>query len=140
MVFASRSNLCFLCGSADISFGKILTATSRPSRVSLARYTSLIPPAPSGPTISYGPSFVPEARSMLARDYTARKPLRGNSSRVPGRMTGNSPETQPCLWLLVPHSSPPPPSPPIATVLAAGIYINDPKISPDGTAVAYDDD
>ena len=90
MVFASRSNLCFLCGSADISFGKILTATSRPSRVSLARYTSLIPPAPSGPTISYGPSFVPEARSMLARDYTARKPLRGNSSRVPGRMTGYS--------------------------------------------------
>jgi serine/threonine protein kinase len=45
-----------------------------------------------------------------------------------------------CLWLLVPHSSPPPPSPPIATVLAAGIYINEPKISPDGTAVAYDDD
>jgi hypothetical protein len=30
----------------------------------LARYISPIPPAPSGPTISYGPSFVPAASAM----------------------------------------------------------------------------
>src|SRR5262245_25776415 len=34
-------------------------ATVRSSLVSLARYTSPIPPAPSCETISYGPSFVP---------------------------------------------------------------------------------
>ena len=38
--------------SADTSFGRIFTATSRPSLVSFARYTSPIPPAPSGDTIS----------------------------------------------------------------------------------------
>jgi NYN domain len=42
----------WVAGSAENSAGRIFTATSRPSRVSLARYTSPIPPAPSGPTIS----------------------------------------------------------------------------------------
>src|SRR6516164_8548816 len=36
-----------------------LMATSRPSLVSRARYTSPIPPAPIGATISYGPSLSP---------------------------------------------------------------------------------
>ena len=44
-------------------------ATSRPSRGSRARYTSPIPPAPSGAMISYGPSFVPEVRAIRARHY-----------------------------------------------------------------------
>src|SRR6185436_17388208 len=39
-------------------------ATSRPSRVSRARYTSPMPPAPRGATISYGPSRVPGVRLM----------------------------------------------------------------------------
>src|SRR5215470_17894418 len=34
-------------------------ATKRPSLESRARYTSPIPPAPSGETISYGPNRVP---------------------------------------------------------------------------------
>ena len=38
------------------SSGSTLIATSRPSRGSRARYTSPIPPAPSGARISYGPS------------------------------------------------------------------------------------
>lgn len=43
-------------------------ATSRPSRVSLARYTSPIPPAPSGATISYGPNLLPVvSKGSLAR-------------------------------------------------------------------------
>jgi len=73
MVFASRSNRYFRAGSADISFGKILIATSRPSRESLARYTSPIPPAPSSPATSWGPSFVPGARGIKCRDYNLRQ-------------------------------------------------------------------
>ena len=45
-------------------------ATSRCRRVSRARYTSPIPPAPIGATISYGPSFVPAASAIIGRDYT----------------------------------------------------------------------
>ena len=44
--------------------GSTLMATSRPSRASRARYTSPIPPAPSGATISYGPRRVPADRGM----------------------------------------------------------------------------
>src|SRR6266481_2748932 len=44
--------------------GRILIATLRPSCISRARYTSPMPPAPSGSTISYGPSFVPEVRAI----------------------------------------------------------------------------
>src|SRR5215469_10254190 len=49
--------------------GRIFSATSRPRRVSRARYTSPIPPAPSGPTTSYGPSLVPGTSAMIGRDY-----------------------------------------------------------------------
>jgi hypothetical protein len=52
--------------------GKILMATSRESRVSFARYTSPIPPAPSEATISYGPSLVPEVRAIAARHYICK--------------------------------------------------------------------
>jgi hypothetical protein len=37
-----------LSGSREKAAGKTLIATSRPSRVSRARYTSPMPPAPSG--------------------------------------------------------------------------------------------
>jgi hypothetical protein len=44
-------------------------ATVRSSRVSRARYTSPIPPAPSGARISYGPSLVAGASGIGGRDY-----------------------------------------------------------------------
>ena len=45
-------------------------ATSRSSLVSLARYTSPMPPVPMGARISYGPSRVPAAKGMgLERSY-----------------------------------------------------------------------
>jgi len=44
-------------------------ATSRFKTESRARYTSPMPPAPSGDWISYGPSFFPGARAMSACDY-----------------------------------------------------------------------
>jgi len=52
ILMASRSNRCLRTGSAENSAGKIFTATSRPKRVSRARYTSPIPPAPSASRIS----------------------------------------------------------------------------------------
>src|SRR6266850_7113400 len=54
------------------SGGRSFNATSRPSLVSRARYTSPMPPAPSGATISYGPSFVPEVRAIRARNYSPK--------------------------------------------------------------------
>src|SRR5712691_10453389 len=59
--------------SAANDTGITLIATSRPSRGSRARYTSPIPPAPSGARTSYGPSFVPEARAIPARHYIPNK-------------------------------------------------------------------
>src|SRR5579859_7909192 len=53
--------------------GKILMATSRESRVSFARYTSPMPPAPSEAMISYGPSLVPEVRAIIARHYIRKR-------------------------------------------------------------------
>src|ERR1022692_550735 len=45
--------------------GNTLMATCRPSLVSLARYTSPIPPAPMAERISYGPSLSPDERGMF---------------------------------------------------------------------------
>jgi hypothetical protein len=55
-------------------------ATVRSSRVSRARYTSPIPPAPSGPTISYGPSLVPCDRPIVGRHYSLELPVSQNSA------------------------------------------------------------
>ena len=44
--------------------GRTLIATSRPSLVSRARYTSPMPPAPSGATTSYEPSELPASIPM----------------------------------------------------------------------------
>jgi hypothetical protein len=50
--------------------GETLMATLRFSRVSRARYTSPMPGRiRCGGTISYGPSFVPEATVIGARNY-----------------------------------------------------------------------
>jgi len=46
-----------------------LSATSLPSFVSVARYTSPMPPAPSGDWISYAPSLEPEVSPTRPR-YT----------------------------------------------------------------------
>src|SRR5215475_8943789 len=59
MVFASRSNRVFRFGDAIRAEFSTLIATVRSKRVSRARYTSPMPPAPSGAMISYGPSRVP---------------------------------------------------------------------------------
>src|SRR5580704_8706206 len=67
---ASRSKRCFASGLEDRCAGRILIATVRSRRVSIARYTSPMPPAPNGETTSYGPSFVPEVRVMRARHYS----------------------------------------------------------------------
>ena len=48
--FASRSKRASRSGSAANAAGSTLMATSRLSFVSVARYTSPMPPAPSGPT------------------------------------------------------------------------------------------
>src|SRR5438477_776269 len=61
---ASRSNRASRSRSALNVDGSTLIATARPSRVSRARYTSPIPPAPSAPTISYGPRRDPTARTI----------------------------------------------------------------------------
>src|SRR6516162_8007792 len=70
MVFASLSKRCLCTGSLQNWAGRILMATVRSSRVSRARYTSPIPPAPSGARISWGPSRVAGASAMIGCDYT----------------------------------------------------------------------
>ena len=55
-------------GGEDV--GRTFSATSRFSFVSRARYTSPMPPAPSGERISYGPRRVPAVRAKQLLDYT----------------------------------------------------------------------
>src|SRR6476659_2246863 len=62
------------------SSGRTFTATSRPRRESRARYTSPIPPAPSGERISYGP-----IRSLGESGMKC-----GNSTGIPRRAAGES--------------------------------------------------
>src|SRR5436309_84169 len=73
MVFASRSNRCLRAASEENCAGKILIATVRPRRVSRARYTSPIPPAPSGETISYGPSLAPRVSVTVVKLYLPKQ-------------------------------------------------------------------
>src|ERR1700693_3725168 len=61
---ASCSKRCNRSLCAESAEGRILIATLRSRRRSRARYTSPIPPAPSGSMISYGPSLVPEVRAI----------------------------------------------------------------------------
>src|SRR5437763_11724914 len=59
MVRASRSKRSFRLGLETKCPERTLMATSRPRRVSRARYTSPMPPAPNCPVTSYGPNLVP---------------------------------------------------------------------------------
>ena len=52
IVFASRSRRSRSSAFSESAAGRTLTATVRPRRVSLARYTSPMPPAPRGERIS----------------------------------------------------------------------------------------
>src|SRR5688572_30026305 len=83
-------------------------ATSRPSWVSVARYTSPMPPAPSGATISYGPILVPDVRLMWPPHAKSRGPH--PATRRCGMVRGEFPATCSCLQKLceeVLHREPP---------------------------------
>src|ERR1700720_4549659 len=69
-VLASRSNRIFNSELHERWDGRILMATERSKRVSRARYTSPMPPAPRAATISYAPSLVPAERSMSGANYS----------------------------------------------------------------------
>jgi hypothetical protein len=64
---ASRLKRSRVCADTLAPPGKTLMATTRSSRVSLARYTSPMPPAPSSVSISYGPRRVPAVSDMGVR-------------------------------------------------------------------------
>src|SRR6266508_2606320 len=63
--FASRSNRATRSRSSKNSSGSTFNATSRSRRASFARYTSPMPPAPSGAGTSYGPIRVPGVIATL---------------------------------------------------------------------------
>ncbi len=73
----SRWKRAIRSGSEASAAGSTFTATSRFSLVSVARYTSPIPPTPIWAVISYGPRRVPGVRPKLAwiirtgRSFTA---------------------------------------------------------------------
>src|ERR1700730_11150008 len=73
MARASRSKRSLASALSERCVGRILIATVRSRRVSRARYTSPIPPAPSGATIWYGPSLVPWARVIGGQNYNLRE-------------------------------------------------------------------
>ena len=83
-VFASRSKRARTSGFADRCCGSTLTATSRPSRVSRARYTSPMPPAPSGASDFVGT----EAGAGRQRHGEA---LDDSTPRRPARLTAAAP-------------------------------------------------
>src|ERR1700761_1727178 len=53
--------------------GRTLSATSRPRRVSRARYTSPIPPDPSGERISYAPNRAPATSAIGSHQITSNR-------------------------------------------------------------------
>src|SRR6187397_66910 len=64
-VLASRSNRARRSASCANASGSTLIATSRPRFLSVARYTSPIPPAPSGTPMVYAPRRVPGVSGMM---------------------------------------------------------------------------
>src|SRR5262245_1026767 len=71
---ASRSKRALNASSAATCSGSTLIATVRPRRVSVALYTSPIPPAPRGAMTSYGPSRVPGASATLRGRFYRENP------------------------------------------------------------------
>src|SRR6266550_2482727 len=67
-VFASRSNRARRSASCANASGNTLIATWRPRLVSMARYTSPMPPAPMADRISYGPRRVPGPNDISGCD------------------------------------------------------------------------
>ena len=81
-VLASRSKRASRSGSCAKASGRILIATCRPRLVSVARYTSPMPPTPIWAVISYGPRRVPAVRATASGcDY---RRCRGESGYVTG--------------------------------------------------------
>src|SRR5678815_1285234 len=79
---ASRSKRARRSESPVIARGRTLIATSRPSFVSRARYTSPMPPAPSGAPSSYWPNRVPGWIGMT-RQHSSESIPRGGSAPAP---------------------------------------------------------
>jgi hypothetical protein len=63
-------------------FAKALDLAVRSSRVSRARYTSPIPPAPIAAKISYGPKRIPGDSAILSRFYAEKKLVSGERHRL----------------------------------------------------------
>src|SRR6266568_1735516 len=59
--------------SSENAAGNTFTATSRPKAASRARYTSPIPPAPTGAMISKDPSFEPEVKAICEGHYSSQE-------------------------------------------------------------------
>src|SRR5262245_31281858 len=72
-ILASRANRSSAFSSPSRRVGSTLTATSRSSWWCRARYTSPMPPAPSGARISYAPIRLPVARAMGTADSNAEE-------------------------------------------------------------------
>ena len=84
---ASRSNRARRSASCANASGRTLIATWRPSAVSVARYTSPMPPLPSGAVTWSGPILSPERNGMAAlRPETLG--VKGRSRRMAGRGNG----------------------------------------------------
>src|SRR5579864_4012358 len=81
-VRASRRKRASRSGSRANSRGKVLMATSRPSLLSCARYTSPMPPEPNGDTIRYGPNSRP-SRDWAAASVTVVSSSAGLSRKLP---------------------------------------------------------
>jgi hypothetical protein len=84
---ASCSNRRRRSASAENDSGKTLRATSRARRVSLARYTSPIPPAPIRLTMSYGPRRAPAVRGMDDGSIGANGPMSQSGESPTGQDT-----------------------------------------------------
>src|ERR1044071_251451 len=61
------------CASPASAAGRTLTATSRLSFPSRARYTSPIPPAPKGARISYGPKRSPVLNGIAVLSFYSKR-------------------------------------------------------------------
>src|SRR5687767_8901761 len=95
---ASRRNRSAASGSVD-DRRIIFSATVRPSRASRAEYTMPIPPSPSVPVISYGPTvftesaIIPYVARRAATQARRRLRLSSDSAQTHLRLTSDSAQT-----------------------------------------------
>ena len=83
--FASRSKRERRSGSVAKAAGRSFSATCRPSRVSVARQTSPIPPAPMAAVISYGPRRAPGARVSVEASSLSGNGVNCTAATATGR-------------------------------------------------------